>query len=390
MQRQLRMAALVLVLAGCADEAMVGLGGEATERRSGDWLGPANNEAAVTVMTRNVYVGADIDPLLEASPAEIPLLVAGAFQELLATNFPERAEAFAREIAATNPHLIGLQEISLIQRQSPGDAAFGGTVPAEDVVFDFLTILMQTLEAYGLDYYVAAELQNFAVELPMLTGTNPLSFDDVRLTDYDIILARRDVAVSNVEARSFAVALQVPDGSGGIAFELPRGFTAVDATVGHTTVRFVNAHLEPASLAVQQAQASELIDALQDETLPVVLVGDLNTPAPDGPTYNMFLDALYLDAWDKRSNPGDDPGFTANHDGDLRNDIVHLEKRIDLVLVRNRPGGAPRSVLGSVFGIVVGDELQDRTPSGLWPSDHAGVVARMVIPDLGNATVVDR
>lgn len=389
MQQQLRLAALVLILAGCADDALVGLGSEATERRSEDWLGPASSEAAVTVMTRNVYVGADIDPLLEASPEEVPLLVAGAFQELLSTNFPERAEAFAREIAETNPDLIGLQEISLIQRQSPGDAVIGGTVPAEDVVFDFLAILMQTLDAHGLDYYVAANLKNFDVELPMLTGVDPFTFDDIRLTDYDVILARRDVAVSNVETRNFTAVLRVPDGMGGIAFELPRGYSAVDATVGHTSIRFVNTHLEPESQAVQEAQANEVIDALRDETLPIVLVGDLNTEAPGGATYNKFLDALYLDAWDKRSNPADASGFTANHDSDLRNDIVHLEKRIDLVLVRNRPGSAPRSALGSVFAVVVGDELQDRTPSGLWPSDHAGVVARMVIPPLVSDIVAD-
>jgi hypothetical protein len=29
-----------------------------------------------------------------------------------------------------------------------------------------------------------------------------------------------------------------------------------------------------------------------------------------------------------------------------------------------------------IVATVVGDKLRDRTPSGLWPSDHAGVVAR--------------
>jgi hypothetical protein len=30
-----------------------------------------------------------------------------------------------------------------------------------------------------------------------------------------------------------------------------------------------------------------------------------------------------------------------------------------------------------VKATVIGDELQDRTESGLWPSDHAGVVAKI-------------
>ena len=86
-----------------------------------------------------------------------------------------------------------------------------------------------------------------------------------------------------------------------------------------------------------------------------------------------------MDVWTRRVNVADDPGYTANHAPDLRNETVTLHKRIDFILARNEPGSAPLSILDSVFAIVVGDELNDRTPSGLWPSDHAGVVARMVI-----------
>lgn len=388
MQKRLGLAALAIILGACSDHGLSSIDNSVTERRGNDWLGPANTQGAITVMTRNVYVGADVDRIIEAeNPEQIPLLVAEAFQQLLATNFPERAEALAQEIAETNPHLIGLQEISLIRRQSPGDAVGGGTSPAEEVLFDYLEILLQTLDVYGLDYRVVAQVQNPDVELPMLTGIDPLTFDDLRLTDFDVILARGDVEISNVEERNYLATLPVPDGQGGIAFEIPRGFTAVDATIGHNTVRFVNTHLEPALLQVKQAQANELIETLRNEILPTILVGDLNTSAPDGIVYNTFLDAFYLDAWSHRVSDGSDPGFTVNHDNDLRNDFVDLDRRIDFILVRNQPGRAPRSAIGAIFATVVGDELQDRTPSGLWPSDHAGVVARMVIPDLGTAIV---
>ena len=33
---------------------------------------------------------------------------------------------------------------------------------------------------------------------------------------------------------------------------------------------------------------------------------------------------------------------------------------------------------------IVGEESQDRTPSGLWPSDHAGLVGSIRIPGGGN------
>lgn len=88
----------------------------------------------VRVMTWNTYIGADIGIVLTAStPAEIPALASQAFQELVATNFPERAIALAEEIRVTRPQLIGLQEMTLIRLQSPGDAIIGGTIPAEDV-----------------------------------------------------------------------------------------------------------------------------------------------------------------------------------------------------------------------------------------------------------------
>jgi hypothetical protein len=48
--------------------------------------------------------------------------------------------------------------------------------------------------------------------------------------------------------------------------------------------------------------------------------------------------------------------------------------RIDLILARRGDGG-PLRVVG---GQVTGDELEDRdTTSGLWPSDHAGVMMKL-------------
>ena len=105
----------------------------------------------MTVMTMNVYVGTDVDQILAAQdPAQIPILVALAFQEMLSTNFFERAEAIADQIQRTRPHLVGLQEISSIRVQSPGDAIIGGTIPATIVLFDYLDILMDALVARGL------------------------------------------------------------------------------------------------------------------------------------------------------------------------------------------------------------------------------------------------
>ena len=53
---------------------------------------------------------------------------------------------------------------------------------------------------------------------------------------------------------------------------------------------------------------------------------------------------------------------------------ARFSRRIDLVLVR----GLPADRLAASRGEVTGDEPADRDPgTGLWPSDHAGVVVQL-------------
>lgn len=338
---------------------------------------------AITVMTRNVYVGANVDCVLAAQdPSEIPVRVAEAFQMLQATNFAERAEALAKEVFWTRPHLIGLQEISLIRIQSPGDAIVGGTIPATDVLYDYLDIFMNALSAKGLHYSVAGIIQNADVEVPMLVNTDPLEFDDVRLTDYDVVLARNGVQVSNVLEANYQARLVVPIGNTQI--EIPRGYVALDATVGSKTYRFVNTHLEPAPIPelipLQLAQAQELAETLQNETKPLLVVGDFNSEAAGGETYQFLISQDYVDSWTRNLIPFNPDGYTAPHDDDLLNTTVHFDRRIDLILVKSNIWQGGYQIIGPVYGIVVGDEYWNRTSSGLWPSDHGGVVARLRIP----------
>ncbi|MGH7492969.1 MAG: endonuclease/exonuclease/phosphatase family protein [bacterium] len=330
----------------------------------------------ITVMTRNLYVGTNVDAVLGAqSPEEVPVLVAQAYQTLLSTDFRERAQALADEIKQNRPHLIGLQEVSTIRTQSPGDAVIGGTTPAVNVLFDYLAILQEALRARGLHYRVAGIIQNADVEVPMVVNPSPLAFDDVRLTDYDVVLARQDVRISNVAQVNYQARLVVPS----FGAEIPRGYIAVDARIGSHRIRFVNTHLEPAPipelLQIQLAQAQELAAALEPERLPVVLVGDLNTQALTGETYQFLATQGYVDVWTQKKNHDGGEGNTCCHDPDLRNTTVHLDQRIDLILARSGRDSDDRFLQGAVVR-VVGDELRDRTPSGLWPSDHAGVVAR--------------
>lgn len=338
---------------------------------------------AVTAMTRNIYVGGNVDLVLGASdPSQIPVLVAEIFQQMQATKFPERAMALAREIAATQPHVVGLQEVSLIRYQSPGDAVVGGTVPAEEVLYDYLKILMRALEANGAHYKLAGIVQNTDIELPMIVSQGPPpQFDDVRLTDFDAIIVRNDVRISDVVTRNYQAKLTLN------GIDVPRGFVAVTARIGHQSYRVVNTHLEvvwaPAVLPIQMGQATELLRFLNDEKLPIIMLGDFNSQAPDGETYKLVVSQGYTDVWTENFLRHDPDGYTYGHDADLLNPIGNFYERIDYIFVRKESRFFPKPFLGPVFAIVVGDEPFNRTPSGLWPSDHGGVVARFRLAPFG-------
>src|SRR5215207_9391511 len=77
---------------------------------------PAAAEAAqkgkggpkLTVMTRNLFLGADLSPAIEAT--SIPAAIDGAgtvWNELQSTKLPERAAPLAREIKRSKADLVG-------------------------------------------------------------------------------------------------------------------------------------------------------------------------------------------------------------------------------------------------------------------------------------------
>lgn len=337
------------------------------------------NNAEISVMTRNIYVGTDVDKiLLTENHEEIPLIVTELKQMLEATNFPERALALAKEIYVNQPHLIGLQEVSLFRIQSPGDAAFGGTTPAEEIIFNFLEILMEAISSYGLEYEVAAKIKNADVEMPMFIGSET-EFDDLRLTDYDVILAKRGIPISKVVEKNYNARVIVED----LGLELPCGYVAVTAEVNGKPFRFVNTHLQDIDQSeelamIQKLQTNELMRSLSKTLIPVILVGDFNSSAPNGLTYQTITDRNgYTDVWLKNCLTDNPSGLTYGHDLDLRNATQNFWERIDYVFVKCGKGKHKLVKLKKVFASVLGDEVQDKTPSGLWPSDHGGVLANL-------------
>ena len=381
MKRLLAVLVAALLLASLASPALAGSNDKPQ-------VGPP-----VDVMTQNLYVGADLfrlvsPPSPECAPfAGTALLIPCQAAETLAvvdrTNFPERAAAIADEVKKEKPDLIGLQEVSLIRTQSPSDFLTNPLPNATTVRYDYLEILLDALATEGLHYYVAAEIQEADVELPALAGFagNVPQLFDVRLTDRDVILARRGVETANATVANYAPGNQLTLNIGGLPVEFTRGWTAVDATVKDKTYRFVNTHLEVGGDAapIRNLQAIELATVLSTETLPVILVGDFNVSPHEGDSppglpsaYATLTGAGYVDAWTVRNGPAG-PGYTCCQSETLDNKKSNLDERIDLIFVRNADGLGPTKVE------VIGDERRDKTRSGLWPSDHAGVVAKLHI-----------
>lgn len=339
----------------------------------------------IRVMTRNLYLGADLTPVVGARDLDGFLGAAtAALEQIAASDFPQRAQALADEIAEKRPHVVGLQEVFAFTL----DGAHGAP-PFRDYLAD----LSAALAARGVSYQAVAAVQNLSLALP-IPG---LGFVGIR--DRDVILVRSDVAASPVpvacpraslDGCNYQLVASVDSPVGPIAIE--RGFVAVDATVDGTAFRVANTHLEvrdlgptnPLSPLVQALQARELLTILHVITPPeirLVVLGDINSSPTDTvlmiggftivPPYLQLTEAGLRDAWLLR--PGMSPGFTCCQLGDLSNKKSLLFERIDVVF-----SDLPDRVKANV----VGNEPRDRTkPSRLWPSDHAGVVVELGFPD---------
>jgi len=315
-----------------------------------------DGSGAVRVMTQNMDEGTGYQRLLGAStPFEFVSAVTATFQDIESTRPAERAKALADEIVARQPDLVGLQEASVVRT---------GAAPAADVTSDLLHSLMDELAARGNHYRVVAVADRLDAEAPSLLGI------DVRLTTRDAILARDrgDLEISNARGGAYAVNLQVPTPVGPIT--LPRGWLAVDVRTPHGAFTFVSTHLDTIA-AIQSVQMTELLQVVAAMPMPLVLSGDFNSVAdsPSDPTHGTYVQTLAAglqDAWTSKQSPGG--GFTCCQDPALANAQSALDQRIDWILLRGMRAEAIA---------LVGDDPKDRTASGLWPSDHAGVVASL-------------
>jgi endonuclease/exonuclease/phosphatase family metal-dependent hydrolase len=298
------------------------------------------------VATYNLYLGADLSPVLVASDAEeAHRAVAEAMRQLEVTDFASRARAIARLLVSEQVDLVGLQEVTVWMRN-------------DTVVADFQRDLVDALAELDSPYDVHAAGPSFSGSGPIAEG------EEMSLQGHNAILVRRGAGIEVQAERTgdFEAALIVPTRFG--AFGIARSWGWVDVLVDGRPLRFVNTHTEAYDVQTRDRQRDELLAVIGDPGRPVVLVGDFNA-LPEA----VGVGQPYVDAW---IEAGGDPsgGFTCGQAADLGNDASSLSGRIDYVWVRDAAVAGCR---------LIGAEAGDRTDSGLWPSDHAGVVAEVVV-----------
>ena len=328
----------------------------------------------VTVLDRNIYLGADLSPVIDAP--DIGSAVAGAgqiYREIERTNFPERAVALADEIKGAKADLVGLQEVARWEEQFPSDGGgppiTNGT-PATTVKYDFLALLMDEL---GKKYRVVVSQDEFTGELPADVDGDGVAERDVRLTMRDVILARKGVKTKKSKSGNYTNRFETS--ISGVPVFADRGWVSTEAKVGKAKFRFVNTHLEAfGDPSIRVAQAQELVDGPAKSKKDVVLTGDMNSDKDDTNgaegAYEAIRDAGFVERQVKGGTSGHDDSLTDPNDQD------EFRRTIDFVFVNNK-----KIKLDKKKSEIVGrDDPSVMTPSGLWPSDHAGVVSSLLFP----------
>ena len=386
--------------AGAAAAVLVLGGGPATAAPN---LPETPSATVVSVQTYNMFFGADLTPLFGAQNPLIPASMMWARMQM--SDIPGRAEAVAGVIAEQAPDLVGLQEVST-WRSAPATFAGGVVVPTGEWSTDYevLDLLLADLAARGAPYELVVANTNFsndALPLPVLTSRG---LRLATLTDRDVILVKQSslgpeaMTIAATDVGTYEAKLLFT--LAGTPIDVPRGWASADVTLRDQTFRFLDTHLEaygsaPLKDDVRNPQAVELAAIIDASPYPVVVVGDVKArPSmctderlgePEWPkdqdvvAYQTLLDAGLAEVWQTvyPNDPCGSGGWTSGQDS-LDGAESTLGHRTDDVFIS---AGFTALAAG-----VVGDEDADRTPAGLWPSDHASTWAKVRLDDAARAT----
>lgn len=363
---------------------------------AGLFVVPAAADAApkkpskVKVMTRNLYLGAVLDPAIAApTPAEAYTAVGDIYKNVQDTNFYARAKLLANEIEADKPDLIGMQEVALWRR----DEVIDGTVtPSTEPVYDYLEMLTDELKRRGLDYSVAEVQEEFDFESKVDTSGDGNPDFDGRLTMRDVVLVSNKMKVKASDSSNYSSNAFTTPASGAFGtLTILRGYNYLDVQKldqkpkkkgqpkrPGTTFRFVNTHLESFSAYFRDTQAAELTggSGIVDVDRPIVVVGDLNSDPDDPsisppplPTANAAAYGRFIT--DGFADYGVDVNTCCFNEDVNDTPPVTFTSRIDHVLGKGD--------VAPISATLIGNDPDNRSGFGLWPTDHGGVVASLEV-----------
>lgn len=380
-------------------------------------------EKTITVISRNLYLGADVGVAMELIP-DFSAAAQFMWDQVKATNFKERAPKLAQEVISHNADVVGLQEATFWYCKK---SIFSKRV----VVYDFTEEFLKATKALGTEYVLAEKDGVKALNIgysipaiPLLTMVNdPETFQPIFGSDKaacgfeigDALAVKRELAgsiltVGNTEYEaSYSIIPKV--------MTIYRGYTWADIDYKGSRLRVVTTHLESlwdkGKIPNAAIQAKQLIGDLSKTSMPLIVMGDFNSdprdPRPDAvsnpggqpeasgeclaqvdnPTIESAIkncNAYWLmrEAGFQEAGPNtfDPKNFTWGMNALLTGpDKVRLNAakkmgnqygftdRLDYVFLKNGAKAISSSLIGNT-----------PTTNGLWASDHAGTVVKVFIP----------
>lgn len=253
-------------------------------------------DTEITVVSRNLYLGADVGVALELIP-DFSAAAQFMWSQVAATNFSKRAPILAAEIIASGADVVGLQEAT---RWFCKKNAWSKRV----VIYDFTADFLAATKAAGSEYVLASKDGDIALNIgysipaiPFLTMVeDPATFQPLFGSDKaacgfeigDALLVKKSLVpkvlqVGNSEYEaSYTIVPTI--------MNIYRGYTWIDLDFNGSVVRVVSTHLESLwdenKIPHSARQATQLVNDLAATTMPLIVMGDFNAdprdPRPKG------------------------------------------------------------------------------------------------------------
>ncbi len=378
----------------------------------------------ITVMSRNIYLGADVGVALELIP-NFPKAAQFMWDQVKKTDFATRAPKLARESAQDRPEIIGVQEATIWYCKKD-------LLSDKVEVFNFLDQFISATKASGVGYSLATAngVEAFnpgysIAAIPYVTKVrdpevfNPIFGQDTASCGFtigDALLVRDDV-----KDRIIQVGNTEYDATYSIVptlMTIYRGYTWADFKVQDSVVRLITTHLESIwdenKVPNSALQAQQLVADLKDAKMPIVIMGDFNAdyrdPRPQGepnpgeqpvtsetcPTpggakcnaYSTMIEAGFENASPDAKNPRYFTwGASALLNGPDKKRALDAKKfgnqygftdRLDYIFTKNVYATVSSKIIGNVWPD--GSGVWDCGKDKCFPSDHAGVVATIELP----------